>query len=339
MKSALRLSLIAVLLLALPAGGWAQTLDLKWGTSAAGSAGHRSMVNLASVLGRELPELRISMLPTPGAIVTVKGYATGQFDGYYGSDVAFYELANDTARFKGFKAQAKRMPVQSLWIYTTEVGAAVHARDRDKYKSWRDLSGQRVFTGPLPWDVRAVLERAFQVLGVKHEYLEVDLQSVGSLLDRGTVKGFIVYTNALASTAPWITETSLSTDWAVLNPSAEEREAIKKAGMQIVEVPAAAYKRDVHAKIVYHIPFYYGFHLGKEIPADVVYKVIKAVEKNVDELAKIDPAYAQVRDDMVGMQRRGIESSIDLVEVHPGLARWMREKGAWNAKWDARIAK
>ncbi|MGH7312809.1 MAG: TAXI family TRAP transporter solute-binding subunit, partial [Candidatus Rokuibacteriota bacterium] len=86
MKSVLRLSLIVVLLLALPAGGWAQTLDLKWGTSAAGSAGHRSMVNLASMLSRELPELRISMLPTPGAIVTVKGYATGQFDGYYGSD-------------------------------------------------------------------------------------------------------------------------------------------------------------------------------------------------------------------------------------------------------------
>ena len=138
MKSARCLLLITVLF-ALPSSAWAQGLDIKWGTSAAGSAGHRSMVNLASVLSRELPELRISMLPTPGAIVTVKGYATGQFDGYYGSDVAFYELANDTARFKGFKAQAKRTPVQSLWIYTTEVGAAVHARDRDRYRSWRDL--------------------------------------------------------------------------------------------------------------------------------------------------------------------------------------------------------
>jgi TRAP-type uncharacterized transport system substrate-binding protein len=339
MTTALRLSLIAILLLAVPASGWAQSLDVKWGTSAAGSAGHRSMVNLASVLGRELPELRISVLPTPGAIVTVKGYATGQFDGYYGSDVAFYELANDISRFKGFKAQAKRMPVQSLWIFTTEVGAAIHARDRDRFKAWRDLSGQRVFTGPLPWDVRAVLERAFQVLGVKHEYMEVDLQSVGSLLERGTIKGFIVYTNALASTAPWITETSLSTDWAMLNPSAEEREALTKAGMPVIEVPAAAYKRDVHAKTVHHIPFYYGFHLGREIPEEVVYKVIKAVEKNVAELAKIDPAYAQVRDDMVGMQRKGIESSIDLVEIHRGLARWMREKGAWSATWDARIAK
>jgi TRAP-type uncharacterized transport system substrate-binding protein len=168
------------------------------------------------MLGRELPELRISMLPTPGAIVSVKGYATGQFDGYCGSDVAFYEMANDTARFKSFKAQAKRTPVQS--VYTTDVGVGIHARDRDRYRTWRDLSGERVFTGPLPWDVRAVLERAFQVLGVKHEYFEVDLQSVGSLLDRGDIKGFIVYTNALRSTAPWITETGISTDWAVLNP-------------------------------------------------------------------------------------------------------------------------
>jgi hypothetical protein len=25
--------------------------------------------------------------------------------------------------------------------------------------------------------------------------------------------------------------------------------------------------------------------------------------------------------------------------VHPGLAKYMREKGVWDAKWDSRIAK
>jgi hypothetical protein len=36
---------------------------------------------------------------------------------------------------------------------------------------------------------------------------------------------------------------------------------------------------------------------------------------------------------------RGVESSADLVPIHPGLAKWMREKGVWNAKWDSKIAK
>ena len=132
-----------------------------------------------------MKDYRITVQPTPGAIVTVKGYANGQFLGYYGADIAFYELANNINRFKGFKAQMKRQPVQSFWTFTVEVGVAVHSRDKDKIKSWSDLSGKRVFTGPLPWDVRAHLERALATLGVKHEYQEVDLATTGSLLDSG----------------------------------------------------------------------------------------------------------------------------------------------------------
>jgi hypothetical protein len=30
---------------------------------------------------------------------------------------------------------------------------------------------------------------------------------------------------------------------------------------------------------------------------------------------------------------------VDLVEIHPGLAKYMKEKGAWDPKWDSRIAK
>ena len=111
--------------------------------------------------------VQVTVQPAPGAIITVKGYATGQFEGYYGAAIAFYELANDVNRFKGFKPQMKRQFVQSLWTFTVEVGVGIHARDRERFRQWRDLSGQPVFTGPLPWDVRAHLERAFQVLGVK----------------------------------------------------------------------------------------------------------------------------------------------------------------------------
>jgi TRAP-type uncharacterized transport system substrate-binding protein len=41
---------------------------------------------------------------------------------------------------------------------------------------------------------------------------------------------------------------------------------------------------------------------------------------------------------MPAMQKKGVQSSIDLVPVHPGLAKYMRERGVWDAKWDSRIA-
>jgi TRAP-type uncharacterized transport system substrate-binding protein len=329
---------IAGLAAAVAGSAWSQ-VEIRWGTSAVGSAGHKALIVLGDTLNKGMPKYRVTVQPTPGAIVTVKGYATGQFEGYYGADIAFYELAHDTNRFRGFKPSMKRQPVQSFWTFTVEVGTAVHSRDRAKYKSWADLSGKPVFTGPLPWDVRAHLERAYAALGVKHQYRQVDLAAAGSLLQSGGIDAFIIYTNAETTTAPWITEASLAADWAALNPSASEVEALKQVGFAVTEVKPDAFKKNVHADKVILLPFYYGFHVGLEVPPDDLYAMLKLIEKNAGELAQADGSFAQIAKDMPGMQRLGVNSSADLVPIHPGLAKYMREKGVWNAKWDARVAK
>jgi uncharacterized protein len=339
MLSRIVLSLAAVAMAAWGTIGSAQVKEIPWGTSAVGSSGHKALVVLAEVLNREMPKYRVTVQPTPGAIVSVKGYATGQFEGYYGADIAFYELANDVNRFKGFKASMKRQPVQSMWNFTVEVGTAVRASDAGKFKRWADLSGRPVFTGPLPWDVRAHLERAYQTLGVKHQYRQVDLTAAGSLLQSGGIDGFIIYTNGETTTAPWITEASLAADWAALNPSAEEVAALKKAGFAVTEVRPETFKKKVGVDRVVLLPFYYGFHVGLEVPEDDVYEMLKIVERNAAELMKADPSYAQIAKDMAGFQRRGVMAAVDFVPIHPGLAKYMREKGVWDAKWDARIAK
>src|SRR3546814_19708738 len=108
----------------------ADVKEIPWGTAAFGSSGHRALVALADLLNKEMPEYRVTAQPTPGAIVSVKGYTTGQFEGCYGSDIAFYEYATGTNRFKGFKENAKREPVQSMWVFTVEVGTAIRSAER-----------------------------------------------------------------------------------------------------------------------------------------------------------------------------------------------------------------
>lgn len=318
---------------------WSQEKELRWGTSAVGSAGHKALVVLADLLNKEWKKYRITVQPTPGAIVSVKGYATGQFDGYYGADIAFYELANDIKRFKGFKASMKRQPVQSFWTYTVEISNAIHARDRDKIKSWNDLKGKALFTGNPPWDTRAQLERAFEALGIKYEYRQVDLSAAGSLLESGRIDGFALYTTGESAVPPWIAEAALATDFAALNPSADELARLKKAGFAIFEQDPKVFGRNVYVDKVILLPFYYGFHVGMEVPEDDVYALLKVVEKNAAELAKADKSFAQIARDMPGFQRRGVEAAAEFVPIHPGLAKYMREKGVWDKKWDVRIAK
>lgn len=316
---------------------WAQK-DIRWGTPPVGSAGHKALVTLANVLNKEMPKYRISVLPTAGAIATIKGFATGELEGFYGSDVGFHEFATDTNRFKGFKPQVKRQPVQAFWSNTIEVGFAVHSRNKDKYKSWADLSGKRIFTGPLPFDTRAQSERGLAALGVKFTYVQVDLATAGSQLESGALDALTIYTSSESTPPPWLAEASLAADWAALNPSAQEIATLKSKGLNTVEVKPAAYKRDVHADKVVELPFYYSFNVGTDVPADDVYQMLKIIEAHAADLAKTDPTFAQIAKDMPGFQKRGVESSADLVPIHPGLAKWMREKGVWDNKWDSKIA-
>jgi uncharacterized protein len=333
------LALVATLSLTEARPAEAQQVEqLRWATSAVGSAGHRAKVALMAMLNREMPDYSITVLPTPGAIASVRGYATGQFDGYYGADIAFHELAEDAERFRGFRAQMQREPVQSFWAYTMEVGLAVRAADRDRYSGWSDLSGQQVFTGPAPWDVRAQLERAMRTVEAGHHYVELDLGLVASSLAERNIDAFIVYTTGEATPAPWVTEALLSADIAVLNPSAEEVEALQAAGLEVVEVDAAAFDTDVGVETAMLVPFFYGFHVGMEVPEEAVYRMLTLIEAHAEELAKSDSAFRQIEEDMVGIQRRGVAASIDAVKVHPGLARYLREKGAWDEAWNDRIA-
>ncbi|MCP1675408.1 TRAP-type uncharacterized transport system substrate-binding protein [Natronocella acetinitrilica] len=315
-----------------------EVTQLRWATSATGSAGHRAKVNLMAVLNREMDNFNINVMPTPGAIATIRGYAMGEFDGYYGADIAFNELANDTGRFEGFRDRMEREPVQSFWAYTMEVGLAVRASDLENYSGWGDLAGSPVFTGPAPWDVRAQLERAMNTLEVGHEYRELDLGLAGSSLDDGTIDAFIAYTASESSVAPWVAEAELSVDMAILNPNESEVQALRDAGMEVVSLDPGVFQSDVHVDEVMLVPFFYGFHLGPDVSEEDMYNMLVTIEENAEELARADSVFAQIRDDMPEMQRRGVEASINDVRVHPGLARYMRERDVWNSDWDDRIA-
>ena len=111
----------AVLLNLMSSATWAQQ-DIRWGTPPVGTAGHKAMVTLANLLNKEMPKYRISVLPTAGAIATVKGYATKDLDGNYGSDVAFHELATDS----GFTNIVISETVEGLREFNLKTIAAGH---------------------------------------------------------------------------------------------------------------------------------------------------------------------------------------------------------------------
>lgn len=312
--------------------------DIRWGTSAVGSSGHRALVQLAAALNRELDEGSITVLPMPGAIMTMRAYGSGDIDGFYGSDVAFHEWATDSGRFAGSRDSLRRPPIQSFWAFSMEMGIAIRAGDAERIRHWSDLAGRRVFTGPAPWDTRAHLERLFRALDIEHRYADMDLGVVGSQLAAGSLDAFGVYTTGGRALAPWVAEAERVTPITLLAPSTAEEGRLREAGYDVVRIPADIFQTNVGVSEGVFSPFYYGFHLGTGHSADFVYAFLVTVERIAPELAARDPVFTALAEDMAGLQMRGVAGSVRDVQVHPGLARFLRERGKWNSDWDDRIA-
>ena len=319
---------------------WSEPKDIRWGTGPVGSVGHKALVVLADLLNKEMPNYRITVLPMPGAVMTVKGFATSEIDAFYGSDDSLREFATDSGRFKDFKSHVKREPVQSMWVYTLDCGLAIKASNADKIKTWTDLSGKRVYTGPLSFDTRLHLENAMAALDVKHTYTQVDLSAAGSQLDAGSIDAMLVYFTGGVVPAPWLSQASLAVNWAGLNPSPDELATLKAKKFAVLDVDAAKIsKNDIHVKKLTLLPFYWGFDIGMNMSADDVYKMLTIVDKHADELAKLDGDFAEIAGGkLAAFQKHALEQTWDLVPIHPGLAKFLKEKGMWDAKWDAKVA-
>lgn len=325
----------------LSAPAWSEPKDIKWGTGPVGSAGYKALVVLADVLNKNLPEFRITVLPTPGAVTTVKGFATGSFNGFYGSDVALKELKNNAGRFEGFEANVKIQPVQSFWCYTLDVGLGINASDRNTIKKWGDLSGKPVYTGPLPFDTRKYLEDAMAAAGVHHIYRQVDLSTVGSQLASGSIKGIIIYAAGGETPPPWLSEASLAVDWAPLNPSHDELAELGEKGFAAKEVDPAPFRlKQPYVKKITLFPFYWGFDVGAVATADEMYKMLMVIDQHSDELAKLDTSFREIGGGrMAAFEKAALSSTWNLAPIHPGLEKYLKAKGMWDSKWDANVAK
>jgi len=329
------------LIAASSAPAWSAQKDIKWGTGPVGSAGYKALVVLTNVLSKDLPQYNITVLPTPGAVTTVKGFALGNYNGDYASDVALRELKANTGRFEGFQANVKYPPIQSFWCYTLDDGLAIKASDRSTIKSWADLSGKDVYTGPLPFDTRKYIEQAMAAVGVHHIYKQVDLATAGSQLNSGSIRGMLIYAAGGQTPPPWLSEASLAVDWSPLNPSPAELKTLKAKGFAVEEVDPTPFRlKQPYVKKVVLLPFFWGFDLGSVVSADEMYKILMVIDKHSDELSKLDTSFRQIGGgQMAAFEKRALSSTWNLAPIHPGLEKYMKAKGVWNSKWDANVAK
>jgi TRAP transporter TAXI family solute receptor len=310
-----------------------QRKPLRIATAAVGSYGYGIAALLSKVIEGALGgEYTVTVQPYTSPTVAMKAVMDGDAEISYTADIGMGEFHQRVGGFKDYKPKITEI-VHTWYSYPMESMMAVAAKNADKFKCWRDLSGKPVFytnAGFMNW---LNFIRIYKVLGYDFKHVQIDLKSNADALESGSIVGSGVYTTAGRSLPAYWKETEIRIDIRVVNPCPDELAKIKAAGLAVIEVdPKAAFSKSVGPSTLLGVGILFGHNAGTNISEDVVYKMVTAFYKNKDDLAKSEPGFTPMARDFVGMQVKGINANPD-VPVHPGLAKFLKENKAWNNKW------
>ncbi len=320
---------------ALPSAEAQQRKSLRWTTAQVGTYGYQIAAGTAKILEQVLGgEYTVTVQPFASPVVSMKAVMNGDGEIAYTADIGMSQFAQRVGPFKNY-TPAKPELVHTWYAYPMESMMATSAKHADKFKCWKDFSGQPVFFTNAGFQNWLNWERIFKALNYDFKHVQIDLKSNSDALEAGTIVGSATYTTAGKSLASYWKETEIRVDVKVVNPCPDEVAKLKAAGLGVVEVdPKGAFTKNVGPSTLLGVPILFGYNLRADAPEDLVYKMVKGFYDRRDDLVKIDPGFVPMAKDFVGMQVLGINANPQ-IPVHAGLAKFLKEHKAWNDKWKA----
>ena len=310
-----------------------QRKSLRWTTSQVGSYGYTVAASMAKVLEQALGgEYTVTVQPYPSPTVAMKAVMNGEGEIAYTADIGMTQFAERSGPFKDFKPTAPEL-VHTWYAYPMESMIATTVKGADQFKCWKDFSGKPVYFTQAGFQNWLNWQRIFKTLGYDFKHVQIDNKANADALEQGTVVGSGIYTTAGRSLPPYWKETEVRMDFRVVNPCPDEVAKLKAAGLAIATVEAKdAFAKSVGPATLNGVPILFGYNVRSDVPADVVYKMVKAFYDKKDELVKLEAGFGPLAKDYIGMQVQGINANPQ-VPVHAGLAKFLKEQKAWNEKW------
>lgn len=317
----------------MPAAEAQQRKSLRWTTAQVGSYGYTIAATMAKVLEQALGgEYTVTVQPYQSPTVSMKAVMNGEGEIAYTADIGMTEFAQRTGPFKDF-APTKPELVHTWYAYPMETMLATSVKGADTFKCWKDFSGKPVYFSQAGFQNWLNAQRIFKTLGYDFKHVQIDNKANADALEQGTIVGSVVYTTAGRSLPPYWKETEVRMDFRVVNLCPDEVAKLKAAGYAIANVQAKdAFAKGVGPASMQAVPILFGYNVRSDMSADVVYKMVKAFYDKRDELVKLEAGFGPLAKDFIGMQAQGINANPQ-VPVHAGLAKFMKEHKAWDAKW------
>jgi TRAP transporter TAXI family solute receptor len=304
---------------------------IRWGSSQAGSSAYIVLFGVAKLVNDELPDIYIEAVPTGGSIASQRMMGKGELEGVYSGAWNFTDMYINRGPYEKapFPADAPK-PYQTWYCYLAKQYVITKA-ERNDIKTWRDLAGKTVFANVPGSSVYEVPRAAFTALGIwdKMKVVNIPFTSVADALKMGTIDAVVGYANGDVL-IPWMAEVDTRVKLKIIPQTPDEFEVIKKVAGYSTPIldTKKVFAQDMGVPQVNAIADYYGFHIGNKLSTEDAYKVIKILVEKANEVAKIHGTLRAYAEDPLDMQVKAI-STIPDIPVHPGVAKYLKEKGVW----------
>ncbi len=298
-----------VFALTLPAPGRAAT-QVNWAAAGVGGAYYPVSIGMAKAIGKQLPDVKITVETTGGGVENARLIGTGDNDfGICNSNSAYFA-------FKGMPPYKQAYKFSAVaYLYPSSMHMIVMASS--PIRSVKDMRGKRIAIGPAGGGTINTFRDMLPFYGLTEDDVKLSFinfsDGVRALRD-GAVDVNMIIAGAPAGAAKELAETARVRFIPV------EEEIVGK-----IKEKYGYYSRAVFPKAMFHTEAdVVTLGLGNEwivrdgMPEDLVYKMTKALFENVEEVAKSHP---QGRD--ISLE----EAPKAAIPLHPGAARYYRERG------------
>jgi uncharacterized protein len=313
--------------------GGSERVSIRWATSDVGSYGYAVASYMVDFLNRELPgDVVITVHPYTSTTAAMIAAMEGEAEIAYTADVGMVEFYERGGPFADFEPEVGDL-VHSFYAYPMESFLLTTSDLVDEYPTYGHFDGADVFFTPAGFMNWLNFGRIFEALGYEFNHVEIDSSTVADALQSGSIVGAGSYTTAGASLPTWWREAELRADLAAVQYTDDELDRLAAAGLEAVPVdPSIAFSQDLGTDQVLGVPILFGYNLRADMDADLVYNMLTIFEENAEQLTRLDGGFGPLAENFVGMQAGAIRAAPE-IPVHPGLARFLEERGAWEDSW------
>jgi TRAP transporter TAXI family solute receptor len=313
----------------------------KIATSKEGTFGYATATGMARIVDKHAKGVKLMVLPGYSTTATHTVYDKGETNCAYISLLSLKDAWNNKGPFA--KSPLKSKVYHSFYFFSSAHTAAT-TKKRTDINNLHDLIGKRFYPFYTGSGSHLLARLVFGPDGLniwgKMTERQMGPKEITDAVRTGVVDAWWMYVvSGTRLTSTW-QELELRTNLRIITPSEQEKAVISKIPGIVApfEVDAKVFSKPVGVDKIWGMALLFGYNFGPKENPDLVYEIVKAWDQNRKQLFEMNKGFSEFSEKGIRLTASAIEA-LPGIPVHPGTARYLKEKGLWKSSWKVGVAK